>query len=150
MLEFYPAIYRSDGLFELPRPVRVMRFQDGWDFEQLKVPLRDGDRLVGHSTQGVEITLEGEIGSRSGDLKLTEEEMLNDIFSLRERLDVNSDSEKYSFIFYRDVSAGTYRRFKSCSTVQFDYDMSSPVIHTYSLRIHAEDSRLYQSDPAND
>lgn len=150
MLQFYPAIYQDNALYELPRPVRSMRFEDGWDYEQLKVPLRDGDRLVGHSTQGVEITLEGEIGSREGTLKLTEEEMLAEIFALREKLDVSNDSDKYSFIFYRDSTAGTYRRFKSCSTVRFEYDISSPVLYTYSLTIHAEDSTLYQTNPASD
>ncbi|MCA9040460.1 MAG: hypothetical protein KDA65_08945 [Planctomycetaceae bacterium] len=150
MLEFRPAIYQGGALYELPRPVRSLRLQEGWDFEQFKVPLRDGDQLTGHSQRGVEILLEGEIGSQGGELKLSEVEMLETLFELRDLLDVNGESSKYGLVLYRDVETAEYRRFKKCTTVEFEYDLSQPQLFTYSLVVHAEDPAIYQTDPASD
>ncbi|MAT14604.1 MAG: hypothetical protein CMJ46_04965 [Planctomyces sp.] len=150
MLEFRPGIYRGGELYELPRPVRSVRLQEGWDFEQFKVPLRDGDKVTGHSRRGVEILLEGEVGSQGGTLKISEAEMLETILELRALLDVDDDGSKYSLILYRDLEADVYRRFKKCTTVEFEYDLSQPQLFTYSLIVHAEDPVIYQTDPNAD
>ncbi|QDU78984.1 hypothetical protein Pla110_06880 [Polystyrenella longa] len=150
MLEFRPAIYQGGELYELPRPVRSVRLQEGWDFEQFKVPLRDGDQVTGHSQRGVEILLEGEVDSQGGKLKVSEVDMLETILSLRGLLDVDGESSKYSLVLYRDVETDGYRRFKKCSTVEFEYDLSRPQLFTYSLIVHAEDPVIYLTDPADD
>ena len=144
---FKPAIYKDETLYELPRPVLSLRIQDAWDFEQFKVPLAAGDFTAGHSRGGVDISLEGQIGSQSGELRLTEEAMLDELESLRAALDVTAAGGKYVFFLYHDESSATYRHFKSCSTVRFDYDLSRKPLFTYSLLIHAEDPTLYHTAP---
>ena len=146
---FKPAVYKSSVLYELPRPVPVLRVRDGWDASRFKVPLADGDALVGHSRQGVDITLEGQIGSQSGALKLSEGDMLEGLEALRSALDVSSASEKFEFFLYHDAASGTYRKFKSCSAVQFEMDLSNQSLFTYSLVVHAENPVLYATAPGS-
>ena len=140
---FKPAIYRDAVLYELPRPVVSVRVRDVWDFEQFKVPLADGDFVVGHSRDGVEIALEGQIGTQAGALKATEETMFAALEELRSKLSVGSPDETYLLFLYHDVASGTYRHFKKCTTVRFDYDLSDPHLFTYSVVIHAEDPVIY-------
>jgi len=144
---FKPAVYGGAGLYELPRPVPVLRVRDSWDSSRFKVPLADGDATVGHSRQGVDISLEGQVGSQSGTLKTTEGAMLQELETLRETLDVSSAAEKYEFFIYHDSSSGVYRKFKTCSTVQFEMDLSDQNLFTYSLIVHAEDPVLYTTAP---
>lgn len=144
---FKPAIYKNSSLYELPRPVPVVRVRDAWEASRFKVPLGDGDTLVGHSRQGVDISVEGQIGSQSGTLKTSEGEMLQESETLRGTLDVTSGLEKFEFFLYHDVASATYRKFKSCSTVQFEIDLSDQNLFTYSLVIHAEDPVLYTTAP---
>ena len=144
---FKPAVYKSSALYELPRPVPVLRVRDAWDASRFKVPLADGDALVGHSRQGVDISLEGQIGSQSGSLKTSEGAMLEELEALRSTLDVSSASEKFEFFIYHDATSGTYRKFKLCSTVQFEMDLSNQNLFTYSLVVHAENPVLYTTAP---
>jgi hypothetical protein len=144
---FKPAIYKNSVLYELPRPVPVVRMRDAWDAGRFKVPLADGDALVGHSRQGVEISIEGQIGSQSGTLKTSEGDILQAAELLRERLDVSSDAEKFELFLYHDTASGTYRKFKICSTVQFEIDLSNQNLFTYSMVVHAEDPVLYTTAP---
>ena len=143
-----PAVYHSaTGLFQLPRPVVSLAWQDAWDFEQFKVPLADGDALVGHSHNGVDIRVEGQVGQQAGALKLDEQDMFGAIETLRNRLDVNDESEKYEFFVYHDSASGTYRKFKSASTVRFECDLSDVHLFTYTVLIHAEDPTMYNAAP---
>ena len=121
---FKPALYKNSALYELPQPVLAVRIQDAWDFEQFKVPLSAGDFLTGHSQQGVVISIEGQIGEKTGAPKALEQAMFAELEALRTALDITSDSDKFEFFLYHDSSSSTYRKFKSCSTVRFDYDLS--------------------------
>ena len=146
---FKPAIYKNSVLYELPQPVLAVRVQDAWDFEQFKVPLADGDFLTGHSQQGVGISVEGQIGEQSGSPKALEQAMFAEIETLRTALDITSDSDKFEFFLYHDTSSSTYRKFKSCSTVRFDYDLSDKNLFAYSIVIHAEDPVIYTTEPGS-
>jgi hypothetical protein len=144
---FRPAVLRGGVLFELPRPVLSLRAQDAWDFEQFKVPLLPGDFTAGHSRSGVDLSVEGQIGSHAGALRTSEEQMLATLESLRGALDVAGTDEKYTFFLYHDVTSGTYRSFKRCSTVRLDYDLSNVHLFSWSAVIHADDPVLYSSAP---
>ena len=144
---FKPALYKNAVLYPLPRPVLSVRFQDAWDAEQFKVPLKDGDFMTGHSQQGVEILVEGQVGTQSGDWDSSEEDRLPLLEDLQDKLDVNSDGEKYTFFLLHDAVTPTYRKFKSCSTVRFDYDLSDKSLYKYSIAIHADDPLLYTTAP---
>lgn len=144
---FKPAIYKGSTLYELPRPVTRLRISDRWDFAAYKVPLRDGDRLTGHSREGVEIVLEGQVGSQAGSLKLSEQAMFTEMLMLRQTLDVSEDDDKFEFFLYHDAGTATYRKFKGCSTLAFEWDLSSPALFAYSLTLHAEDATLYTTGP---
>ena len=140
---FKPAVLSGETLFELPRPVTSLRLQDAWDFEQFKVPLADGDEVAGHSRQGVDVFLEGQIGTRAGALKPGEAEMFAEIENLRSALHVGAPDEKYTLFLYHDSGTSTYRHLKSCSTVRLEYDLSDKHLFTYSAVIHAEDPVVY-------
>jgi hypothetical protein len=148
MFSFKPAIWREDALYELPRPIVALRIQDAWDFARFKVPLRDGDNLAGHSRAGVDISLEGQLASQSGDLKLTEADMFAALEALRAALHVESSDDLYQFFLYHDPATSTYRSFKSCTTVRFDYDLGDKRLFTYSALIHAADPVIYTTPPA--
>jgi hypothetical protein len=66
--------------------VLSLRVHDAWDFDRFKVPLADGDFTVGHSRQGVDIAIEGQIGTQAGALKADEQAMLAAIADLRDAL----------------------------------------------------------------
>lgn len=144
-----PAVYSGGSLYELPVPVTALRVRDAWDFERLKVPLADGDTLSGHSQQGAEIVLEGKIASQGGEQKETEQEMFAELEQLRSVLDVNADGPKYSLFLVHDADAEYYRKFKSCSTVKFEFDLSNRVLYAYSVVIHAEDPVIYATAPGS-
>lgn len=144
---FRPALYRNSTLFELPRPITTLRVLDAWDFEQFKVPLADGDRLYGHSRAGIDLSIEGRTGTHAGVLCGTEETMLDTLSLLGEAFDITSDDDRYELFLYHDEASGTYRKYRSCATVRFEYDLSSPHLFTWSAVIHAEDPRLYTTAP---
>jgi len=146
---FKPAIYKNSVLVQLPLPVVSVRVQEAWDFEMLKVPLADGDFVTGHSQQGVSISIDGQIRAQAGAPKASEEAMFAVIENMRSTLDVSAAGDKYSFFLYHDVATSTYRKFKSCSTVKFDYDVSDKNLFPYSIVIHAEDPVLYTTAPGS-
>ena len=148
MFHFKPAIWRNDLLYELPRPVVALRIQDTWDFARFKVPLHDGDTLAGHSRGGVDISLEGQLASHSGDLKLTEADMFAALEALRSALDVIGSDNLYELFLYHDDASSTYRSFRSCSTVRFEYDLGDQRLFTYAAVIHAADPVIYTTPPA--
>ena len=145
---FKPAIDNGVLFQELPRPILRFRVQDAWDYKQFKVPLKDGDTLVGQSQQGIDISIEGQIGSQSGALKLSEAEMFDALENLRAALNVDGTDGKYDLFLYHDASSATYRKFQACTTVRFEYDLSEKAIFTYSVTIHAEDPGIYSTAPS--
>lgn len=144
---FKPALYTGSTFYELPRPVTTLRIQDSWDFEQFKVPLADGDTLVGHSRQGIDISIAGQLGTQAGGLKISEADMFQELEELRNYLDVTSGGDQYEFFLYHDTTTATYRKLKSCSTIRFEYDLSNKAIFTYSAALHAEDPTIYTTAP---
>ena len=144
-LQFRPAIARPEDVFELPRPVPTLRVQESWHSEKFKVPLRDGDTLLGHSRNGVDITLQGQVGSLAGELTLDETAMFLALETLRTALHVSTDQPKYSFVLFQDEALGTCRHYRDCSTTRFEYDVSNERLFTYSAVIHAEDATLYDA-----
>ncbi len=144
-LRFRPAIARGAEIFDLPRPVPTLRVQESWHSERFKVPLKDGDTLLGHSRNGVDITLQGQVGSQAGELKLDEASMFATLEALRTALHVSADGEKYAFILFHDEALATFRHYRSCSTTRFEYDLSNERLFTYSAVIHAEDADLHDA-----
>lgn len=142
-----PAIFDASGLYRLPRPVTSLSWQDSWDFVPLKVLLAEGDELAGLSRGGIEIRIEGQIGSQAGSLKLTEQDMFTTLETLRSRVNVLSAAAKYEFFIYHDDTSSTYRKFKSATTVQFECDLSDVHLFTYTVSIHADDPTLYTTAP---
>jgi hypothetical protein len=142
MWTFKPAIWKDDELIELPRPVTGLRLLDAWDFEKFKTPLADGDHLAGHSRNGVDVQIEGQVGTLEGDVQADEAAMLQVISDLRQALDVDGPSGRYSLVLYHDATAGLYRLLQKCSTVRFESDLSDKSLFTYSVVIHASDPVL--------
>ena len=102
MFSFRPSIVRLDSAFELPQPVTSVRVQDSFDFAKLKAPQVAGDFLVGHTSSGVDIAIEGQIGTHSGDLRLTEEQMFFTLESLRQAVHSSSPNDRYRLFLYFD------------------------------------------------
>ena len=144
---FKPAIYRDSFFYELPRPVDSLRIRDSWDFQTFKIPLADGNTVVGRSRQGVKIFIEGRFGSQDGAITLTEQDMFQEIKELRDKLDVPETSDTYSFFLYHNATVGAYRKFKSCSTISFEFDLSNEKLYSYSAVIHAADPEVYTTAP---
>lgn len=140
---FRPAIVRGETLYELPRPLPRLRLVDTWDSDRFKVPLRDGETRQGHSRNGVVITLSGDVLSHDGSLQLNEQSMFETLEDLRAALHVGGETERYRFYLYFDAETETYRHFRDCSTLKFEYDLSEPQRFHYELQIHAEDPTLY-------
>lgn len=147
MFHFKPALWRDGALYELPRPVTSARVQDAWDFARFKVPLLDGDASAGGSYSGVDIALEGRLGSQGGTLQLDEAAMFAVLEQLRIRLHVPSDGEGYTLFLYHDPATSTYRSFRRCTTVRFEYDLSDPHLFSYALVVHAADPRIHAAPP---
>lgn len=143
MLKFHPGIAREGTIVEFPHPVLVFRIRDAWDFEKMKVPLRDGDQIVGHSKAGSDIAIEGQIGQHSGSLKLSEPEMLTTLNTIRDALDVNSLNLNYSLVVFNDDAVDDHRYFKNCTTTKFEFDLSNSNIYSFAAVIHAADPILY-------
>jgi len=145
MLQFIPAILRGSQIVEFPRPILACRVHDSWDFLKLKVPRQDGDQLAGPSRGGVEIAIEGQVGSQTGELKLSEERMLEALETLRAALHSGEDAG-FSLALYQS-GPGAFRYFRKCLTSRFDFDLSSPRLYSYAVSIHAADPTLHQGLP---
>ncbi len=137
MFSFRPSLVRPHSLFELPRPVTSVRIQDSFDFAKLKAPQITGDMLVGHTSGGVDIALEGQIASHAGDLRLTEEQMFLTLEALRQAVHSLTPDDRYRLFLYFDPATSTYRSFRDCATVRFEYDLSRKHLFTYTLVVHA-------------
>ncbi|WP_437225288.1 hypothetical protein SH661x_003999 [Planctomicrobium sp. SH661] len=146
MMQFAPAILLSDSIVELPRPILICRVHDSWDFLKLKVPRQDGNRIAGPSRDGADITIEGQIGSQSGNVKLSEVTMLETVELLRSALHT-SDDDGFSLALYRDGDSN-FRYFRQCVTTRLEIDLSSQHLYSYALSIHAADPVLRSGLPA--
>lgn len=147
MFVFKPAIWRNGVLTELPRPVTSVRIQDTWDFARFKVPLREGDSLAGPSRNGVDIALEGRCGTYAGEIRSDEQSMFTTLEQLRSSLHRNAGDDPFQFFLYHDPATSTYRSFRSCSTVRFEYDLSDPRLFTFTVTIHADDPVIHTGPP---
>ena len=143
MLAFQPAISRPGSLVEFPRPILSLRVLDAWDFKKFKVPLSDGDQVKGHSRDGATIQIEGQIGSHSGSLKLTEVEMLSTLETIRQQLDVNATVGELSLVLFADQPNNQFRYFQNCTTSRFEFDLSNHHLYAYSATLHAADPVLH-------
>jgi hypothetical protein len=147
MFSFRPSIVRPTSVFELPQPVTSVRVQDSFDFAKLKAPQVTGDLLVGHSSSGVDIAIEGQIGSHAGDLRLTEEQMFLTLETLRQAIHSTSPEDRYRLFLYFDPATATYRSFRDCATVRFEYDLSRKQLFTYTLVVHASRPTIETTAP---
>jgi hypothetical protein len=136
MLTFAPQIIRQTTILEIPRPIVSLRLADAWDVQRFKVPLRDGDILAGHSRNGTDIRLEGQIGSHEGSLKLDEGAMFDTLETLRAALHVESSTDTYILSLYHD-HFGEHRYFEDCTTTRFDVDLSDKHLFSFQIHIHA-------------
>lgn len=143
---FRPAIERDGDLYELPRPIASLVFNDVWDGERFKTLLVDGDTTVGTTRNGVNLTLKGEIGS-VGETILTPGEMFELLAELRANLHVGPDDAKFRFFLYHDAETETYRFFESCTASRLKTDLSNPKSFRFELLIHADDPVLYDELP---
>jgi len=141
-----PGILKDGSIHEFPRPVPAIRLQDAWDFQALKVPLVAGDTLVGHSQQGVNILVEGQF---QPDADTTDSDRFDAVEDLRELLNVGGGNVKYELYLTIDTNTEQYRKFKSCTTVRFECDLTDSRLFTYRIVIHAEDPVLYATGPGS-
>ncbi len=147
MFMFRPSIVRSGSVYELPRPITTLRVQDAFDFAKWKVPLVTGDLVVGHTASGVDIAIEGQIASRAGQLQVTEEQMFLTLEGLRQAVQSSTTDDRYRFFLYFDPATNTYRSFRDCATVRFEYDLSQKQLFTYSLTVHASRPTIEATAP---
>ena len=147
MFSFRPCIVRPSLVFELPQPLTSVRVQDSFDFAKFKAPQVTGDLLVGHTSGGVDISLEGQIGSHAGSLRLSEEQMFLTLESLRQAVHSAAPDDRYRLFLYFDPATATYRSFRNCATVRFEYDLSRKQLFTYSLVVHASQPTIEMSPP---
>ena len=137
MFSFRPSIVRTNSVFELPQPVTSVRVQDSFDFAKLKAPQMTGDMLIGHTSSGVDISIEGQIASHAGVLRLSEEQMFLTLEALRQAVHSISPDDRFRLFLYFDPATATYRSFRECATVRFEYDLSRKQLFTYTLVVHA-------------
>lgn len=147
MFHFRPSIVRPDSTYELPRPIVSLRVLDAFDFAQWKVPLVAGDLVIGHTPSGVDISIEGQIASQAGQFRLSEEQMFVTLEELRTAVRSASPDETYRFFMYFDPVTSTYRSFRGCTTVRFEYDLTQKWLFTYSLVIHASLPQMESTPP---
>lgn len=142
-----PKIYAGSTLYEFPRPVRIFRFRDAWAFDRYKVPLKDGETIAGQSRRGVSIVIDGQIALQDGDDKTSEADMFAEIEAMRGHLNANETNGKYELFLFHDTETPYYRKFKDCSTVTFDLDLSNKTLFAYAVEIHSDDPTIYTTAP---
>jgi len=143
-MQLAPAILRGLDQIDFPRPILICRLHDSWDYLKLKVPRQDGDQISGASRDGVDISIEGQFGTHSGELTLSEAEMLAAVDLLRDALH-SSDETGFELVLFQAAS-GAWRSFRQCQTTRFEVDFSNPSLFSYSASIHAADPVLHGAD----
>ena len=142
-----PGIWREGSYFELPRPIPVLRIEDQWDYQRLKVPLKAGDVLAGQSPDGADIVIQGQFGTWNGLVTATETAMFAAVEALRQAVRMGPDDERYELFVYYDPDTATYRKFRQCTTARFECDLSNVHLFGYELVVHAEDPELSSEGP---
>jgi len=144
---FRPGIWRDGTYVELPRPIPVLRIEDQWDYQKLKVPLRAGDVYAGQSPDGVDVVIQGQFGTWNGTVTSTEAAMIQAVEALRNVVRMGAEDERYEFFVYYDPDSGVYRKFRACTTVRMECDLSNVHLFGYELVIHAEEPELSAAGP---
>ena len=142
MFTFHPFICRDGVLTELPRPILTCRLHDTWDFQKYKVPMLDGEIVTGCSQDGVEIRIEGQIGTLSGTPQLSEQAMFAAVESLRSAAQPLPNSDCFLLALFQ-TDNGNHRYFRNCTAHRLDIDFSDKHIFSYSLAIHAADPVIH-------
>jgi len=142
-----PVVWSGQNLYEFPRPVRRFRFRDTWDFDRFKVPLKDGESIVGQSRKGVAVVIEGQIAHRLGEDTLTEADMFAEIETMRAILTAAGTAGKFELFLFHDTETSYFRKFKNCSMIEFELDLSNRTLFSYAANIHSEDPKIYVTPP---
>ncbi len=150
MITFRPAIYRGGVLYNLPRPITRLRIQESFDSQTFKVPLRDGELAGGQSRNGVDLLIEGQIGSQGEVLLLSEAQMLEELEALRNACHPGSPDELCELILYQDTGGSESRKYRDCSLVRLDTDLSNPWLFTYAITLRAHDPELKSDAPGEE
>lgn len=147
-LVWKPAIYKSSTLTLLPRPVHTLDIMDKWEFEESKVPKRDGCRMAGHSRGPRRIEVTGELGSHNGTPTISEDDQLAAMALLDAAIDIDGET-RFEFFIYHDTVGPSYRKYKNCAPDAMKWSLGdenrSPM--AYTLSIIAEDPALYPTAP---
>lgn len=100
-----------------------------------KVPLLDGEFTSGHSQNGLEITINGELAQQENNLLLTELQMIDAMNQLRELIHTShTDTPLTVFLIYDPIDSN-YRYFENCSASKITFDLTSPHVYTYQLSL---------------
>ncbi|MFQ5732300.1 MAG: hypothetical protein ACE5KM_10140 [Planctomycetaceae bacterium] len=140
-----PVIYAAGTLYKFPLPVRVFRFRDTWDFDRFKVPLKDGETIVGQSRTGVAVFVEGQIATQAGATKQTAAEMFAEVETMRSRLNANGTNGKFELFLFHDSATPYYRKFKACSTLRFEVNLSNENLFSYTAEIVSDDPVIHST-----
>jgi hypothetical protein len=146
---FKPAIYKGGSLTTFPHPVMDLTISSSWKFDEHTVPLKSGVLSYGHSRVGDQIVISGQMGTQDGTPKISEEDMFGVLSNLRTVLNVASRSDLFEFFIYHDTGTSTYRKFKSCWCVSFDWSMGDKdrVMWPWGCVLKYEDTTLYSTAP---
>jgi hypothetical protein len=147
MLIFKPTLVVNGTRFELPRPVLALRLQYSWDQARFKVPLLPGDQVVGRSMSGVDVSIEGQIGTQAGQLKASEADMFHTLEQLRNLTATPGDVEM-RLILYQNQMTLQEHLLRQVSITRFEYDLSDTHLFTYSTLIHASDPMIHVEIPS--
>ncbi|MFO1091826.1 MAG: hypothetical protein U0992_00735 [Planctomycetaceae bacterium] len=134
-------------LYELPRPVTVVRWQDSWDFACRCRWRRD--LITGRLANGVDIALEGEIGTRGGALAGDEAGMFAAVQALRAALvgvDAGPGLPVFCITTQRARRIGRSSGARPCGS---SATCRRPQLFSYSAAIHAADPAIYTSAPGD-
>ena len=148
---FKPSVWKTgDGaVTEMPKPTPQVTIGDSWDSRQSKVPLADGITFDGLSRNGTEIRVSGQFGLDTSGTYLGEENMFARYETIRTKIDISADSDKYEFFLFHDTVEPLYRKFKSCVTRSLDLSLGDDdrIAFVYNLVIVAEDPVIYSTAP---
>ena len=67
--------------------------------------------------------------------------------ALRQAVHSSSSVDRYRLFLYFDPATATYRSFRDCATVRFEYDLSRKQLFTYTLVVHASRPTIETSAP---
>ncbi len=146
-----PGISIAAGaLQQLPHPIKSLQINDKWDFKQMKIPLKDGISLAGHSYSGVRITASGDLAKdKAGTTVLTEILTFDAWSDFRSQMNRDSGDTPYEFFIYHDAGEPIYRKFKNVWPVNSSLGLGDDnnVVFVWSAEWVAEDTVVYTTAP---